>query len=61
MTYPLSLDLAGKSVLVVGGGPVAARRVRSLLEAGADVSVVAPVAVDALRDLAATGGIATGH
>ncbi|MUH46192.1 MAG: uroporphyrinogen-III C-methyltransferase, partial [Actinobacteria bacterium] len=58
MTYPLSLDLAGKSVLVVGGGPVAARRVRSLLEAGADVSVVAPVAVDALRDLAATGGIA---
>lgn len=40
--YPLHLDLAGRPVLVVGAGRVAARRVRSLIDAGADVRVVAP-------------------
>jgi uroporphyrin-III C-methyltransferase/precorrin-2 dehydrogenase/sirohydrochlorin ferrochelatase len=39
--YPLHLDLAGRRVLVVGGGPVAVRRVRGLLDAGAAVDVVA--------------------
>ena len=41
-TYPLILDLADKRVLVVGGGPVAARRARSLVDSGALVDVVAP-------------------
>lgn len=40
--YPLSLQLLGRNVLVVGGGSVAARRAKSLLEAGAFVTVVAP-------------------
>jgi uroporphyrin-III C-methyltransferase/precorrin-2 dehydrogenase/sirohydrochlorin ferrochelatase len=40
--YPLLLDLAGRRVVVVGGGRVATRRVRSLLDAQADVLVVAP-------------------
>jgi uroporphyrin-III C-methyltransferase / precorrin-2 dehydrogenase / sirohydrochlorin ferrochelatase len=40
--YPLMLDLAGRRVVVVGGGPVALRRVRGLLEAGAHVVVIAP-------------------
>lgn len=39
---PLLLDLAGRSVVVVGGGGVAARRVPALLEAGARVRVIAP-------------------
>jgi uroporphyrin-III C-methyltransferase/precorrin-2 dehydrogenase/sirohydrochlorin ferrochelatase len=39
---PLLLDVAGRRILVVGGGVVAERRVRSLLSAGADVLVVAP-------------------
>lgn len=43
--YPLGLKVAGRLVVVVGGGPVAARRVRSLVEAGARVRVVAPHAV----------------
>lgn len=43
--YPLGLKVAGRLVIVVGGGPVAARRVRSLVEAGARVRVVAPHAV----------------
>ena len=39
--FPLHLDLTGRRVLVVGGGPVAARRTRALLAAGAAVDVVA--------------------
>ncbi len=38
---PLLLDVAGRRVLVVGGGRVATGRVRTLLAAGADVVVVA--------------------
>ncbi|WP_406565911.1 NAD(P)-dependent oxidoreductase, partial [Cellulosimicrobium cellulans] len=40
-TYPLGLRLDGRRVVVVGGGPVAARRTRGLLDAGAVVTVVA--------------------
>ncbi|GAA2217903.1 uroporphyrinogen-III C-methyltransferase [Promicromonospora sukumoe] len=43
--YPLGLQVAGRLVVVVGGGPVAARRVHSLVDAGARVRVVAPHAV----------------
>jgi uroporphyrin-III C-methyltransferase/precorrin-2 dehydrogenase/sirohydrochlorin ferrochelatase len=39
---PLLLDLTGRRVVVVGGGAVAVRRVRSLLESGAVVVVIAP-------------------
>lgn len=44
-TYPVNLDLRGRRVLVVGAGPVAARKVSGLLRAGAVVSVVSPEAV----------------
>lgn len=51
MTYPLHLDVSGRRVLVAGGGPVAARRARDLVSAGADVLVVAPALCEDLRDL----------
>ncbi|MHB8451129.1 MAG: uroporphyrinogen-III C-methyltransferase [Mycobacteriales bacterium] len=54
--YPLLLDLTGRPVLVVGGGPVAARRTRGLLDAGALVSVVAPSLAEELRELTVPGG-----
>jgi uroporphyrin-III C-methyltransferase/precorrin-2 dehydrogenase/sirohydrochlorin ferrochelatase len=41
--FPAFLKLAGRKVVVVGGGPVAASKIDSLLAAGADVTVVAPV------------------
>ncbi|QDW62672.1 uroporphyrinogen-III C-methyltransferase [Oerskovia sp. KBS0722] len=48
--YPLGLRIAGRLVVVLGGGPVAARRTRSLVLAGAHVRVVAP---EICEDLAA--------
>ena len=56
--YPTALRLLGRPVLVVGGGPVAARRAKGLLDAGAEVTVVAPVASPALRELADAGLLA---
>ena len=38
---PLFVDLAGRRVLLVGGGPVAAAKLGQLLAARADVRVVA--------------------
>jgi uroporphyrin-III C-methyltransferase / precorrin-2 dehydrogenase / sirohydrochlorin ferrochelatase len=47
----LGVDLAGRRVLVVGGGPVAARRVQGLLADAAQVVVVAPAVCEPLRDM----------
>jgi len=44
------MDVSGKKCLVAGGGAVALRKVRALLECGADVTVAAP---EVLPDLAA--------
>jgi uroporphyrin-III C-methyltransferase/precorrin-2 dehydrogenase/sirohydrochlorin ferrochelatase len=54
-SYPLLLDVAGRRVVVVGGGPVAARRAIPLADAGADVLVVSPFICEALADLVADG------
>jgi len=40
--FPVFLELDGRDVLVVGGGAVAESKTKSLLEAGARVTVVAP-------------------
>jgi uroporphyrin-III C-methyltransferase/precorrin-2 dehydrogenase/sirohydrochlorin ferrochelatase len=40
--YPIALDLSGRAVVVVGGGNVALRRARALVQAGAVVTVIAP-------------------
>jgi uroporphyrin-III C-methyltransferase/precorrin-2 dehydrogenase/sirohydrochlorin ferrochelatase len=53
--YPTALRLLGRPVLVVGGGRVAARRAKGLLDAGARVTVVAPEATAAVRELADAG------
>jgi uroporphyrin-III C-methyltransferase/precorrin-2 dehydrogenase/sirohydrochlorin ferrochelatase len=54
-SYPLVLDVAGRRAVVVGGGPVAARRAAGLAEAGADVVVVAPYLCEPLAELVASG------
>ena len=54
---PLGLRLSGRRVVVVGGGPVALRRVGALLAARARVTLVSPTAVAALQNLAERGQI----
>ena len=51
--YLAGLDLAGRRVVVVGGGSVAQRRLVGLLAAGADVEVVAPEVTPAAEAMAA--------
>ena len=50
--YPVGLRLAGRRVVVVGGGHVAQRRVPALVASGADVVVVSPVVTPALEGMA---------
>jgi uroporphyrin-III C-methyltransferase/precorrin-2 dehydrogenase/sirohydrochlorin ferrochelatase len=57
MLYPLFLKLAGRDVLVVGGGPVGTSKTQALVEAGARVTVVAPVLSAELRALGAAGTV----
>ncbi|MBN2064301.1 MAG: bifunctional precorrin-2 dehydrogenase/sirohydrochlorin ferrochelatase [Sedimentisphaerales bacterium] len=38
--YPVFIDLKGKSVLVVGGGKIACRKIGHLLQAGPEITVV---------------------
>ena len=56
--FPITLRLAGSRVLVVGGGEVAARKVRLLLRARPAISVVARELNDELAGLLAKGEIA---
>ena len=53
---PLTVGLAGREVLLVGAGPVSARRATTFLEAGALVRVVAPRVDPAMADLAGRAG-----
>jgi uroporphyrin-III C-methyltransferase/precorrin-2 dehydrogenase/sirohydrochlorin ferrochelatase len=55
--YPVGLRLAGRRVVVAGGGQVAHRRVAGLLEAGAAVTVVSPRLTPALEALVAPGPV----
>jgi uroporphyrin-III C-methyltransferase / precorrin-2 dehydrogenase / sirohydrochlorin ferrochelatase len=50
--YLVGLTLAGRRVVVVGGGTVAQRRLPALLAAGADVEVVAPDVTPAVEGMA---------
>jgi precorrin-2 dehydrogenase / sirohydrochlorin ferrochelatase len=49
--YPASLVVAGKRCVVVGGGSVAARKTRALVDAGADVLVIAPKISEEIKAL----------
>jgi precorrin-2 dehydrogenase/sirohydrochlorin ferrochelatase len=42
--YPIYLNVAGKNCLVIGGGPVAERKAASLLEYGAFIRIISPLA-----------------
>ena len=54
---PLVVDLTGRLVVAVGGGPVSARRVRAFVDEGAVVRVVSPWVCEDLRDLVLDGTV----
>lgn len=49
--FPLFIDLWGQEILVVGGGPIAARRIRVLREFGCRILAVAPEAVTDIKEM----------
>ncbi len=55
--YPANLDINNRKCLVAGGGSVAERKVNTLTECGADVTVVSPEVSDRLTRLADSGAI----
>jgi precorrin-2 dehydrogenase/sirohydrochlorin ferrochelatase len=55
--YPVLLDIAGKSCVVIGGGRVAERKVNGLLDSGGAVRVVSPEVTAGLAGLARQGAI----
>ena len=54
---PLFVDLSGQPCLVIGGGDVAARKIGTLIDAGARVTVVARVLGDAVAELVERHGL----
>ncbi|WP_435299471.1 uroporphyrinogen-III C-methyltransferase [Timonella sp. A28] len=55
---PIGLRFAGKNVVVIGGGPVAARRARIFVQAGAYVTVIAPQVCADMTELLASATFA---
>jgi len=61
MLYPVNLQIAGKLCLVIGGGRVGLRKIRTLLACGAKVMVISPEVVDDIALLATEGKIELQH
>lgn len=55
--YPVGLRLAGRRVVVLGGGQVAQRRLPALIAAGADIHLVSPQATPSVEAMADAGEI----
>ena len=55
--YIACLRLKGRRCVVIGGGTIGLEKVEGLLACDGDVTLIAPEAVDELRDLAAEGSI----
>ena len=55
--YPVFLTVEGRRCVVIGGGTIAERKVEGLLDAGAEVTVVAPESTERVRALAESGAV----
>src|SRR2546421_12150828 len=55
--YIACLRLKGRRCIVVGGGDVGLEKVEGVLACEADVTLIAPDAIEPLRELAAEGSI----
>ncbi|WP_257348479.1 NAD(P)-binding protein [Pseudalkalibacillus decolorationis] len=55
--YPIMINLQGKKAVVIGGGKVAYRKILSLLEAKAEVTVVSPAVIVEVKTLIDKNGV----
>ena len=49
--FPMFVDISTKRILVIGGGKIAARRVRTLLKFAEHIEVTAPEICDEMKDI----------
>lgn len=49
--YPVNIRLSGKKVVIIGGGKMAERKIRSFRSSGAVLEVVSPELTDGLQEL----------
>ena len=57
--FSIELNLEGRNVLVVGGGSIALRKVKTLLPTGARIAVVAPQLLPEFKSLAQSNPLVT--
>jgi precorrin-2 dehydrogenase/sirohydrochlorin ferrochelatase len=55
---PICVDVAGRRVLIVGGGQVGTQKARDFAESGANVVVISPAVTEELQGEAAAGRLA---
>lgn len=55
--FPMFLKLAGRACLVVGAGRLGEQKIRGLIDAGAQVRVIAPTATPAIAEAANSGAL----
>lgn len=55
--YPVFLKIKNRKCVVIGGGDVAERKVQSLVDSGAAVTVISPTLTAVLQELAGQGAI----
>lgn len=55
--YPIHLQLKDRTAAVIGGGKVAERKTRSLLDAGAVITVISPVVTSAIQSWVGEGRV----
>lgn len=55
--FPIFLDLKGRKAVVIGGGAIAFRKLKGLLEAGTQLTVISPELSDPMRELLMTHSI----
>ena len=55
--FPMFIEMKGKKVLVIGGGAIAARRVKALLDFGCEITVLSPDLCEELAVASAGGKI----
>ncbi|MBC1307779.1 precorrin-2 dehydrogenase/sirohydrochlorin ferrochelatase family protein [Listeria booriae] len=52
--YPVSLQLTGKNITIIGGGKIANRKAQGLLNTGANITIVAPTCTPELAQMPIT-------